>query len=87
MRLFIINSHSSHLNIKFMDFCETYYIIFNFLPPYSTHRLQPLNIDIFFSLIITYSSEIDTLYSLILNLVELQNAIFSYCLDLLGNLF
>ena len=61
MRLFIINGHSSHLNMRFMNFCETYRIIFNFLPPYSTHRLQSLNINIFSFLATAYSSEIDAL--------------------------
>ena len=61
IRLFIVDSHSSHLNIRFMDFCEAYRIIFNFLSPHSTHRLQPLDINIFFSLTTAYSSEIDAL--------------------------
>ena len=61
MRLFIIDGHSSHLNMRFMDFCETYCIVFSFLSPHSTHRLQLLDVNIFFFLATVYSSEIDAL--------------------------
>ena len=46
MRLFIIDGHSSHLNMKFMDFCEAHRIVLGFLPPHSTHRLQPLDVGV-----------------------------------------
>ena len=60
-RLLIIDGHSSHLNRRFMDFCEQHGIVLEFLPPHSTHRLQPLDVAIFSPLATTYSSQIDAL--------------------------
>ena len=61
MRLLIVGGHSSHLNMKFMDFCGVHRIVLGFLPPHSTHRLQPLDVGIFSPLATAYSSKIDAL--------------------------
>ena len=46
-RLLIVDGHSSHVNMKFIDLCDSLNIILLILPPHSTHRLQPLNIGLF----------------------------------------
>ena len=58
-RLLIVDGHSSHLNRKFMNFCEQHGIILGFMPPHSTHRLQPLDVAIFSPLATAYSNQID----------------------------
>jgi hypothetical protein len=60
-RLLIMDGHSSHLNMRFIDYCESHRIIAAVLPPHSTHRLQPLDVGIFSPLATAYSKEIDQL--------------------------
>jgi hypothetical protein len=36
-RLLIVDSHSSYINIRFVDFCDEYDIILIVLPPHSTY--------------------------------------------------
>ena len=60
-RLLIVDGHSSHVNMKFIDFCDKHGIILAILPPHSTHRLQPLDVGIFAPLSTAYSYEIDHL--------------------------
>ena len=45
--LLIVNGHSSHVNMKFINLCDSLRILLLILPSYSTHRLQPLNISLF----------------------------------------
>ena len=49
-RLFILNGHNSHLNIKFLDWCTKYRILVYIYLLHLTHQLQPLNISLFRSL-------------------------------------
>ena len=58
-RLLIVDGHSSHVNIKFIEFCDDHNIILAILPPHSTHRLQPLDVGIFSPLATAYSNQID----------------------------
>ena len=58
-RLLIVDGHSSHMNMRFIDACDERRIILAILPPHSTHRLQPLNLKIFSPLSTAYSQEID----------------------------
>jgi PAS domain-containing protein len=60
-RLLIVDGHSSHLNSRFLNFCNDHGIILGILPPHSTHRLQPLDVGIFSPLSTAYSNEIDHL--------------------------
>jgi hypothetical protein len=60
-RLLIMDGHSSHINMRFIDFCDNHSIILGILPPHSTHRLQPLDVGIFSPLSTAYSNEIDHL--------------------------
>jgi hypothetical protein len=60
-RLLIVDGHSSHLNLKFIDYCDKNRIILAVLPPHSTHRLQPLDVGVFSPLANAYSNGIDEL--------------------------
>jgi len=46
-QLLLFDGHSSHINIKFLDYCIAHQIIPFCLPPHTTHRLQPLDVSIF----------------------------------------
>ena len=60
-RLFIVDGHSSHVNMKFIDYCDAHAIILAVLPPHLTHRLQPLDVAVFSPLATAYSNQIDAL--------------------------
>ena len=60
-RLLLVDGHSSHINMRFVDYCDQNGIILAVLPPHSTHRLQPLDVGIFAPLARAYSNEIDRL--------------------------
>jgi hypothetical protein len=46
-RLLIVDGHSSHVNMKFLDAADRLRIIVHIMPPHSTHRLQPLDVGLF----------------------------------------
>jgi hypothetical protein len=46
-RLLILDGHGSHQNVEFLTFCEKWYIVPLFLPPHTTHILQPLDVGCF----------------------------------------
>ena len=46
-RLLIVDGHSSHVNIEFIDFADRHGIIILILPPYTTQHLQPLDVGFF----------------------------------------
>ena len=58
-RLLIVDGHSSHINMRFIEFCDQHRIILVVLPPHSTHRLQPLDVGIFAPLAAAYSNQIN----------------------------
>jgi hypothetical protein len=58
-RLLIIDGHSSHVNLAFLEACKKLRIIVLILPPHSTHRLQPLDVGLFLPLSQFYSKELD----------------------------
>lgn len=58
-RMLIVDGHSSHVNMRFVNKCDEYRIILAILPPHSTHRLQPLDLKIFSPLSTYYSQELD----------------------------
>ncbi|EED21380.1 pogo transposable element, putative [Talaromyces stipitatus ATCC 10500] len=60
-RLLLTDGHSSHVNLRFIEYCDRNNIILGILPPHSTHRLQPLDVGIFPPLAGAYSHEIDRL--------------------------
>lgn len=54
-RLLIVDGHSSHVNARFIEFCDAYGIVLMVFPPHSTHRLQPLDVSVFSPLSQAYS--------------------------------
>jgi hypothetical protein len=47
--------------MKFLDWCKQSKVLLAFYPPYSTHRLQPLDVGIFAPLASYYSQALDDL--------------------------
>ena len=58
-RLLILDGHSSHINIDFLEWCILHNIHICAFPPHSTHRLQPLDVSLFRPLATYYSQELD----------------------------
>ena len=59
-RLLIVDGHSSYINMTFINKCDSLRIILLVLPPYSTHRLQLLDVVLFGLLSTTYSNELNS---------------------------
>jgi hypothetical protein len=55
-RLLIVDGHSSHINMRFLDTVDRLRILVHRMPSHSTHRLQPLDIGIFGGLSTAYSN-------------------------------
>lgn len=60
-RLLFVDGHGSHLNMKFLNWCERHRILLAIYPPHSTHRLQPLDVSVFAPLAHHYSQGLDSL--------------------------
>jgi hypothetical protein len=60
-RILLVDGHSSHVNLQFLDWADSHRIIVIVLPPHSTHRLQPLDVGLFSPLAKAYSQELDTI--------------------------
>jgi hypothetical protein len=58
-RLLIIDNHDSHCSIEFIEFCCDHRIHLLILPPYTTHKLQPLDKGIFGPLERAYSEKLE----------------------------
>ena len=58
-RVLILDGHSSHVNLDFLQLAIDYNILIVVLPPHSTHRLQPLDVSVFNPLANYYSQNID----------------------------
>jgi len=58
-RLLIVDGHSSHVNMAFISRCNRLKILVLILPPYSMHKLQPLDYGNFLPLAIYYGQEIN----------------------------
>jgi len=57
-RLLFVDGHSSHLNMKFLTWCEQHWVHVAIYPPHSTHRLQPLDVSLFNPLANYYSQNL-----------------------------
>ncbi|PMD34716.1 DDE-domain-containing protein [Hyaloscypha variabilis F] len=58
-RLLIVDGHSSHVNMAFINKCWELRIILLIFPPHSTHRLQPLDVVLFGLLSLAYHKELN----------------------------
>lgn len=56
--LLILDGHGSHVNMKFINFCDDNKILLAIYPPHSTHSLQPLDVCLFRPLSQAYSNEL-----------------------------
>ncbi len=75
-RLLIVDGHSSHVNMPFIDYADASRIVLAVFPPHSTHRLQPLDIGLFSPLATYYSNAMDRLLSESQGLVRLTKRDF-----------
>jgi hypothetical protein len=57
-RLLLLDGHGSHVNMRFINFCEENRILLGIFPPHATHRLQPLDVAVFSPLAAAYSKEL-----------------------------
>ena len=60
-RMLLVDGHSSHVNLTFLDWCDHHRIVVMILPPHSTHRLQPLDVGLFSPLAVAYGIELATI--------------------------
>lgn len=58
-RLLILDSHGSHITMKFIEYCNNNKILLMTYPPYSTHSLQPIDVGIFSPLSTAYSKNLE----------------------------
>ncbi len=58
-RLLFVDGHGSHINMKFLDWCEQNKVLVALYPPHSTHRLQPLDVSLFNPLANYYSQNLN----------------------------
>jgi hypothetical protein len=56
-----MDGYVSHDTIKFRNYCQDHDIITLYIPPHSSHLLQPLNVGYFTPLKRAYSTEIESL--------------------------
>jgi hypothetical protein len=57
-RLLFVDGHNSHVNMKFLDWCDRNRVLVAVYPPHSTHRLQPLDVSLFSPLANFYSQNV-----------------------------
>ena len=58
--LLIVDSHSSHVNLTFLEYAYSYSSIVLVFPPHTTYCLQLLDVGLFSPLAKHYSQELDT---------------------------
>ena len=75
-RLLIVDGHSSHVNMAFVDWADQHGIIILILPPHTTHRLQPLDVGLFQPLSTAYSEELENLMADGESLVSMSKRFF-----------
>lgn len=63
-RLLVVDGHGSHETTQFMWLCFQHNIRLLFLPPHTSHVLQPLDLAVFSSLKAAYRKELNTLVNL-----------------------
>jgi hypothetical protein len=75
-RLLIVDGHSSHVNMKFINLADELRIIILILPPHSTHHLQPLDVSLFAPLATFYTNGLNTLMFNSLGMVSMSKRAF-----------
>ena len=75
-RLLIVDGHSSHVNMRFINRCDELHILLLILPPHSTHRLQPLDVSLFAPLAIYYTNGLNSLLNKSLGMINITKRTF-----------
>lgn len=75
-RLLIVDGHSSHVNMGFIDMANKLRILLLILPPHSTHRLQPLDIGLFSPLARHYTNSLNELMFSSQGVVSMSKRLF-----------
>ena len=75
-RLLIVDGHSSHVNMAFIEKCWELRIVLLVLPPHSTYRLQPLDVVLFGALSTAYSKELNSFLDKSLEMVSIKKRHF-----------
>jgi hypothetical protein len=58
-RLLWVDGYNSHINMRFLNWCNDNCVYVAMYPSHSTHRLQPLDVSCFSPLAIRYSQNLD----------------------------
>ena len=75
-RLLIVDGHSSHVNMEFINWADQNGIIIHILPAHTTHRLQPLDVGLFSPLSTAYSNQLNSLMHKGLGIVSMTKRFF-----------
>ena len=75
-RLLIVDGHSSHVNLQFIELCDQLRVLLLVLPPHATHRLQPLDVSLFAPLARYYTNGLNSLMANSLGLVSISKRNF-----------
>ena len=75
-RLLIVDGHSSHINLEFLIAANRLHICILILPPYSTHRLQPLDLVLFLPLSTAYQINLDAWMNKLMGLTSFSKCFF-----------
>ena len=75
-RLLLVDGHSSHVNLEFIETCDRLRILLLILPSHSTHRLQPLDVSLFAPLARFYTNNLNTQMANSLGMVSMSKRSF-----------
>ena len=75
-RLLLVDGHSSHVNMQFINLCDSLRILILILPPHTTHRLQPLDVGLFSPLANYYTQGLNELIFNNLNAIGITKRSF-----------
>ena len=75
-RLLIVNGHSSHVNMTFINTYDQLNILLLILSPHSTHRLQSLDVSLFSPLATYYMNDLNKLMFNSLGIVSMSKRMF-----------
>lgn len=75
-RILIVDGHSSHVNMGFLEWAHEHRIIVHIMPPHSTHKLQPLDVGLFSPLATAYQKQLNNLMHSSLGYVSMSKRLF-----------
>lgn len=75
-RLLLVDGHSSHVNLDFLDYVDKNRIIVLVLSPHATYRLQPYDIGLFSPLSKGYSLEVSNYFVSRQSFVSMSKRLF-----------